>query len=260
MVVRFRWSAPPERETRFELPAGIDYEREFLQCPRCAHLVAETGIDPDVIYGGGYVDATYSGAGIMAAYERIMSLPEGSSDNLARVERVDSHMVEVGSGDRTVLDVGSGLGVFGARMKERGWRVTALDPDARAAEHTREVVGVEAVEADYMSWGTFERYALVTLNKVLEHVADPTAMLARTAQNLDAGGRVYIEVPDGELAAEHGPGREEFFIEHLHAFSFASIGLLAQRAGFLVERVERLHEPSDKFTLAAFLRAGAVGD
>jgi hypothetical protein len=79
------------------------------------------------------------------------------------------------------------------------------------------------------------------------------AMLARSLDNVAEKGFVYVEVPDGPAAAAAGPEREEFFIEHLHAFSPASLALLADRAGFSLLRVERLHEPSTKFTLAAFL-------
>ncbi len=94
----------------------------------------------------------------------------------------------------------------------------------------------------------------MTFNKVLEHVADPVAMLARArAFHGRADGVVYVEVPDGEAAAAEGPGREEFFIEHLHVFSAASLALLAVRAGFSLVRLERVREPSTKYTLAAFV-------
>jgi hypothetical protein len=93
---------------------------------------------------------------------------------------------------------------------------------------------------------------LVTLNKVLEHVDDPTAMLARAAGSLLPGGFLYVEVPDGDAAAAAGPGREEFFVEHLHAFSPASLAMLARRAGLSPLRVDRLREPSGKYTLAAY--------
>lgn len=251
--VRFRWTEPPVGETRFELPDGVVYDREFLECGTCGHLLADPGIDPDVIYGGAYVDATYTDGGMERAYDRIMSLPPGSSDNIERVERVCAQMAANAPAARRVLDIGSGLGVFGARMKEQGWSVTVLDPDPRAVAHARERIGVEGIEADFMELELGRTYELLTLNKVLEHVADPLAMLRRAADHLDPGAWVYVEVPDGEVAAAHGDGREELFIEHLHAFSLASLGLLAQRAGFRIERIERLHEPSDKFTLAAFL-------
>ena len=78
-------------------------------------------------------------------------------------------------------------------------------------------------------------------------------MLRRSQQFVAPGGFVYLELPDGEMAAEAGAGREEFFVEHLHVFSFVSIAMLADRAGFRPLAVERLQEPSTKFTLRAFL-------
>ena len=72
---------------------------------------------------------------------------------------------------------------------------------------------------------------------------------------LAEGGTVYVELPDGEVAARFGPDREEFYIEHIHVFSMASLCLLAMRAGFDVRVATRLHEPSDKYTLVAFLGA-----
>ncbi len=77
--------------------------------------------------------------------------------------------------------------------------------------------------------------------------------LAKSAKHLNPGGFVYVEVPDGEAAVHEGPGREEFFIEHHHVFSAASLALLATRAGFNVQVIERLHEPSTKYTLRGFL-------
>jgi hypothetical protein len=65
-------------------------------------------------------------------------------------------------------------------------------------------------------------------------------------------GIVYVELPDGEAAISEGAGREEFFIEHYHAFSMSSAALLARCAGFTPLLIERLREPSGKFTLRVF--------
>ena len=81
-------------------------------------------------------------------------------------------------------------------------------------------------------------------------------MLRRAGPWLADGGLVYIELPDGEAASAEGFGREEFFIEHYHVFSASSIALLAARAGFRMLQVERLREPSTKFTLCGFLERG----
>jgi len=85
-------------------------------------------------------------------------------------------------------------------------------------------------------------------------------MLARTHDVLVPGGLVYVELPDAEgaLGDPDGPSREEFAIEHYCAFSATSYTMLARRAGFRVELLERLVEPSGKYTLRGFLRAIAV--
>ena len=64
---------------------------------------------------------------------------------------------------------------------------------------------------------------------------------------------MYVEVPDGEKAIEEGPTREEFFIDHFHVFSRASLEHLASGAGMRPLALERLREPSGKFTLRAIL-------
>jgi SAM-dependent methyltransferase len=186
-----------------------------------------------------------------------VSLPPERSDNAGRVQRVLAYAADrFGPGARSVLDVGSGLCVFLHAMKRVGWDCTALDPDSRAAAHARDVVGVRAACGDFESGTDLGRYDLVTFNKVLEHVRDPIAMLARAKDRLSPGGLVYIELPDGEAAAPptgEGFGREEFFIEHHHVFSAASTARLAERAGFSALAIERLREPSTKYTLRAFL-------
>lgn len=245
------YDAPPPGETPFGLRP---YRRAYRRCARCGHVVAETEMDLRALYEGDYVDATYGGDRLRATFERIMALPPASSDNAGRVARIERCLGPAGG--RSVLDVGSGLAVFPARMKAGGWRVTALDPDPRAAAFARDTAGVGAVEGDFRAIEGVPPHDLVTFNKVLEHVPDPVAMLARAAPLVAADGAVYVEVPDADGAAADPDGyaREEFFIEHLHVFSVTSTRLLGERAGFSVERAESLREPSGKYTVWALLR------
>jgi SAM-dependent methyltransferase len=142
-------------------------------------------------------------------------------------------------------------------MKEKGWECTALDPDPRATTHARQHIDVHAICGDFFSTSQLQTYDLITFNKVLEHVENPVKMLRKSQAHLRAQGVVYVELPDGEAAAADGAGREEFFIEHFHIFSMSSFCLLAQQAGFSVDCIERVREPSTKYTLRAFLRSAA---
>jgi len=251
----FAYDAPPEGETRFDF--GVPYRRAYRTCGLCGHWFGEHALDLSALYAGDYVGATY-GNRMRATYERIMALPAERSDNAGRCARVDgfarAHLPALGRTPR-LLDIGSGLAVFPARMKGLGWECTALDPDPAAAEHARTVAGVAAVAGDFFAVdrGALGRFDLVTFNKVLEHVENPVAMLRAAAPLVEPHGLVYVELPDGEAASAEGPGREEFFVEHHHVFSAASLALLARRAGFTLLALERLREPSTKFTLRSFL-------
>jgi 2-polyprenyl-3-methyl-5-hydroxy-6-metoxy-1,4-benzoquinol methylase len=244
----------PSGETDFGLNP---YRRAYRRCTRCGHVTADFEMELDALYTGDYVDATYGSDRLRASFDRIMALPPEESDNAGRVARIERRVGPAAA--RRVLDVGSGLAVFGARMKEHGWSVTALDPDPRAAAFARDVVGLDVIEGDFMTIDGVARYDLVTFNKVLEHVSDPVSMLARARPLIAEGGALYLEVPDADGAAGDPDGymREEFFIEHLHVFSRESTSLLAEQAGFLVESMEAVLEPSGKYTIWALLRPAA---
>lgn len=250
----FTYDAPPAGETPFALDAP--YRRAYDRCRLCGHWFSRHDIDLTGLYTGAYVGQTY-GDRMRAAFDRIMALQPGRSDNAGRTARIQAfaagHLPPL---DRRphLLDVGSGLAVFPARMAAAGWDCTAVDPDPRAAEHARTVAGVTAVAGDFLAVdrARLGRYDAVTFNKVLEHVEAPVAFLRAARNLLHPHGFVYVELPDGEAAADEGPGREEFFIEHHHVFSPASFAALVGRAGFRLAALERLREPSTKFTLRGF--------
>ena len=254
----FTYDRPPDGEVHFQATA-TDYHREFQRCAVCRHFRGSHHLDLAGLYSGDYVNSTY-GAAMRSAYERILALPTDRSDNSGRVERVRAFATSRWGAARpspSILDVGSGLCVFLSRMHAAGWRCTALDPDERAAAHARAVVGVEAVHGDFQTRVGLGQFDVVTFNKVLEHVTDPVGMLSRAAALLTPGGFVYLEVPDGDAASAEGQGREEFFVDHWHAFSPASVALLVHNAGLSPLAIERLREPSSKFTLRAFAETHA---
>ncbi len=251
----FEYRRKPEGEVQYPFNAGPDYHREIWQCVESQHYLSVHDMDLSSLYSQEYVDSTYRDkTGVRMTFERIIALAPDKSDNAGRVERIGLFARDYfkTSNPWTVLDVGSGLGVFPHGIKKAGWECIALDPDKRACRHIEEAVGIEAVCADFLTYDTDRRFDLITLNKVLEHVEDPITMLKRTTRFLKPDGFIYIEVPDGEKAAVEGRDREEFFIEHIHIFSFLSTLLLGHKAGLNPIVIERLQEPSTKYTLRAF--------
>ena len=245
------YDARPEGETDF----GIEpYQRSLWQCMRCGHVVNHFGFEQEVtLYEGAYANATYGNA-MRETFDKIMKLPLEQSDNRQRVARVNAFAdLKAWGKGRTCLDIGSGLGVFPAVMREAGWTCTALDPDPEVTALIAELAQVSTVTGDFMMVDPPGAANLVSFNKVLEHVRKPVSMLARAVDFLAPGGAVYVELPDGEAAlASVGPDREEFFVEHFDAYSVASVTLLVRSAGFDTLSVERIREASGKYTLCAF--------
>lgn len=254
------YDAPPDGETRFEL-GGQAYRRAYDRCAVCDHWFGRHALDLSTLYDRAYVDSTYGGPeGMRRKFEQIMALAPERSDNRQRVACVQAFARTHGIGAASrarLLDVGAGLGVFPAAMADAGWDVTALEPDLRTVNHLERVVGVRALARDLLTIdasavGVFDA---ITFNKVLEHVEDPVGLLAAARPLVAPGGFVYVEVPDVAAGTE-GPGREEFFVEHHHVFSPASLVQTVERAGLVTALLERLREPSAKFTLRAFATAG----
>lgn len=251
---RFTYTAPPKGETNFDW-TGQNYTRSYDRCIACGHWIAAHQLDLRNLYGGEYVESTY-GDRLAVTFDRIVALPNGGSDNWERCRRLLAFSKEQTSipSIPSLLDVGSGLGVFPYAMKQVGWNCTALDPDRNACSHIADRVGVPTIHADFLEIDVSDlgTYDVVTLNKVVEHVEDPCLLLRKAAEVTRPVGFVYVEVPDGDGAACVGQGREEFFVEHHHVFSVASLSASVERADLKVARVDRLVEPSGKFTLACY--------
>jgi SAM-dependent methyltransferase len=258
----FTYTQPPKGEIIAQ-PKDKAYYREIIRCGLCQHFRSTQALDPATLYSGAYVSSNYKDlSGIRAAFEKIIALDPDKSDNAGRVRRVLDFACHLFSDDgrpHSVLDVGSGLGVFPYAMKKAGWACTAVDPDERAVRHAREVIGVSAVCADFNSSENLGLFDVITFNRVLEHVEDPVTMLRKGQRNLNPGGFIYVEVPDGEMAAGEGKEREEFFVDHLHVFSLSSLSLAALGAGFTVSGLTRGREPSGKYSLWAFLKTTEKG-
>ena len=251
--IRFEYDSPPNGETKFELK-NQDYKRGYFSCNFCGHWFLEHEFDMKNFYSKEYMNSTYSDK-ISEIFEKIISMPSEKSDNYGRIKRIKEFKEVIFPNKKTVdlLDVGSGLGVFSYSVKNIGWNCTAIDPDERSIAHIKKRIGIQTIHGEFTKVKNTNKYNVITLNKVLEHVIDPTAMLIKVKNNLHNDGFIYVEVPDAEEASKEGKNREEFFIDHVHVFSKLSLIFMCKNAGLQTIRVERIKEPSGKFTLFAFI-------
>lgn len=251
----FTYDKPPLNEIPLQFE-NKKYRREIWQFSPSGHFISIHSMDLSGIYEGDYINATYKNKELMIkTFDRIISMPEKKSDNIGRFKAVNSFHQDWPSKIKSpkLLDIGSGTGVFPFIVKKNGWECTGIDPDPRSVDHLVKNIGVQGMCGDFIKLKPNDRYNIITLNKVLEHVENPIEMLSSTKDWLREDGFVYVEVPDGETASKEGKHREEFFIDHLNIFSIVSMAILSAKAGFEVQKIYRLKEPSSKYTIRAFL-------
>ena len=96
-----------------------------------------------------------------------------------------------------LLDFGSGKGQFLAVAKKLGWDGIGIETEKARADFAKEKYRVKVLNQFYET-GLIgeEKYDLITLNHVLEHLPRPIATLKELLQeNLTEKGILYIEVP-----------------------------------------------------------------
>lgn len=183
---------------------------------------------------------------------------------LAQTDRLEIFETLLPTARRRLLDIGSGPGFFLKTAQTHGWNAKGIEPSRQAAAHARGL-GVEVVEGFFnaQTAPTLGRFDVVHLNNVLEHIADPIALLTLARALLEPGGLICVNVPNDfspfQIAARAAGGTGDWWVappHHLNYFDFDSLGTLLERLGFGV--VER----TTSFPMEAFVMMGEnyVGD
>ncbi len=158
---------------------------------------------------------------------------------------------------RKLLDVGCGGGGFLNRAQQRGFSVAGLDFNAARLKRVGEKLGHTALYAgslpDYAAAHPEERFDVITLFQVIEHLDRPADWLKAALQLLTKRGHLFIGTPNRDRTANpfQGPGMEEVDNppNHLTRWRAASLRGLVEGCGFHVVEVKSLAVPLPLFCL-----------
>ena len=250
----FHYNKKPKHEKNYSIIGA--YKRSFYECEHCKHIFAKLFFKFKKLYSKEYFQLTYKDEkNLEKRFNLIKNLSFKNSDNKNRVERIKKYFIENNIKKKTkeVLDVGSGIGIFLFEMKKLNWKTYGIEFDKRYSNFCRKKLNINISNNNFLNLNTRKKYDLITFNKVLEHIAQPKKLLRYAAKILKKNGVIYIEVPDSKVKLK-GKFRNEFCPDHLHLFSEQSLSLLTNNTGLEINKIQRIIDPSGKFTIFTFLK------
>ena len=226
---------------KYEAYMGIkDVWRVWWKCGNCGHYKQTRNYplaDLEEIYKHGYRDEKFRGKTIESAFEEVKNLSSSESENIDRC----GWFYHRTQRNTSVLDVGSGLGIFPHRLKKFGYEVECVEENELSQDFISKHLGLTCYNSipDKQYWNT-------SLVHVLEHIENPDEFLKKirgiTKRHL------FIEVPDAREFAYLDKSHDEFNSCHLWFFTLQNLITLIERNGFTVTEAKRMFYPQRKLS------------
>ncbi len=176
-----------------------------------------------------------------------------SFDNDLMLNWYPTRIIEKVPASSKVLELGVGHGFTTLRFAKNFARTVVVDGSAAVIEKFRREnpeCNAEIIESFFETFETEERFDVIVMGFVLEHVEDPEAVLQHFKKFLAPGGRCFIAVPNGQsmhrqlghfaglLDDMMSLGKGDLELGHLRQYSKATLIAQLNDSGYLVSYVE----------------------
>lgn len=155
---------------------------------------------------------------------------------------VAEHLADLTPG--SAVDLAAGEGRNAIWLAGRGWQVTAVDFSAVAIDKGRRLAAghgasIEFVVADALEWAPADPVDLVVLSYLQLVRKQRRAVLARTVEWLNPGGRVFVVAHDqSNVTAGHGGPQSAEVCYDVDETVAALDGLIIDEAALVERRVD----------------------
>ena len=162
-------------------------------------------------------------------------------------------IIRLNPGRGRFLELGIGRGVTTNRFSLHFERHVVIEGSPAVIEKFRKNFRdckAKVVQAYFEDFDTEERFDVIAMGFILEHVENPQAILEKFRNFLAPGGRCFVAVPNGEsLHRRFGQaagflgdlmelGKGDLDLGHRRVYSVETLSNDIERAGYRVERKE----------------------
>ena len=171
---------------------GSELQYSYVSCSNCGLIYT----NPRPTYNQHFIDAAYSSYYQYAENLQLSDLNNVSESSLKMFEQEVEYIAGYDKEKRAVLDIGSGMGTFLLAAKKYYEYAAGLDVSVKMAEFVEKNVGVKVYIKQYEDFLPEEKFTLIHMSHVLEHVPNPNEWVSHSRQVLAPGGILVINVPN----------------------------------------------------------------
>lgn len=160
-----------------------------------------------------------------------------------------------------LLDVGSSYGLYCKWMKELGWKALGVESNKKSADFGCKEFGLKIINDTFENANINEKFDVVALRMVLEHLPSPSKALEKAYELLKENGELIIIMPDFmgiefRLFKEYCYGLQ--VPNHLNHFSSLTIRKYCEKYGFKVEKIIHHKFDRDFVASAQYMKDGGL--
>lgn len=171
---------------------GSELQYTHVLCNNC-RLVYQS---PRPTYDQHFIDAAYADYYQYAENikpEDFENIPESG---LGMFKKEIQQILRYDKKRTVALDIGSGMGTFLYAAKPHYKEVIGLDVSAKMAEFIKKNLGINIFLQQLEDFTYTEKFSMIHMSHVLEHIPNPNEWLQKAKQLLDESGILVINVPN----------------------------------------------------------------
>ena len=160
-----------------------------------------------------------------------------SNDYIDHYTKIVNFLIpHINDNNARILDIGCSTGCLLSIFKLNGYsNLLGIDPSPSCVRTTKELYNIEATVNNISNFNTNEKFDLIILSAVLEHLVDLSNSMRKIWSLLKDQGLLFIEVPDSERFDLYiSAPFQQFSTEHINYFSQYSIRNLLSKFSFKI--------------------------
>lgn len=212
---------------------------KLYRCEDCEHIFVyptPTSEEIEAVYRKSYFQKSEGEGGLGYA--------DYDGDKAGLASTFDKYLAKMGNleSGKKILDVGCATGSFLDRAKEKGFKTYGVEISEFGAQESNSR-GHETIRGTIEDMSGANRFDVVTMWDVFEHMTDPARALTCAHQLLTPNGLIAINTIDSSSVPAKILGKRWHLVvppEHLQYYSSASLRKILEDNGFEVLKMLRI--------------------